>query len=1850
MINYFKIITYYLQRCSKINRQVMKNFILMLLFTAISASLSGQEIYFFEFFEETSVFEVWTQEYVIEEYDWKLNDGGYSTEPETPGTGDPPFAKEGTYNAYFQFNSKLNEKTKLITPPIDLDYAIKPELRFWHAMDEREFFGMVNEELRIYYKNATGDSWHILETYTETFEGWIERFINLPDTVLTSTFYIAFEGKNSGGAGLCIDSVIVIETGIIPKYLESLEIKQDVTEVVPTESGKNAILRIDFSVQGNEGSIVLDSLVVTSLNTDDNDISTNGVKLYASEDSLFRNSLLIASGQNFSSGQVAFDNIDFLLKRGLTSVWLTYDIKEDLNHEMQGHILDAKILADHIKLNNSYYPAVQKSPIGSRSIVESIFFDDFETIKTWDFTGEFQREEAQGLGGGIGYPDPEIAYSGTTIIGTDLTGLGLNSGNYENSLADRADKAATQLINAKYFRNIKLFFQRWLNIAVLDNAYLDLSKDGGNSWDNLWNNASNVVTDNKWTQYIYNISNYASDQDSLKIRFALGSTDNSGVFSGWNIDDVFLTGDFLTVDAGIVDVLTPITTCGHSSEEPIEVIVKNYAGWPTNDTIPVYFSTDEGVTKYYDTLFVSVPVDGIDTLTLNRKIDLTSPGPYSLIVAAALPSDEVPSNDAYTKSLYAIPIISLPYSQNFESNNGYWRSLGLASWEYGKPTSGSINTAASGEYAWLTKLNANYPDGDSSILESPCFDFTGVSNPVIEFMLKGSTDEGDGMALHYSLNNSLPWIIVPDGMDYYWEWYNESNIYALNTAGWDTVSAEWYKVKRLLPSEIANESSVKFRFLFKSDYDGIVDAGIGIDDIKIYKAPDDVGVTSLHYPISKCELSDTTHVKVYIENYGLNNVISGTKIPVELNLNTEIVYDTLELTGDIPVNDSVLFTFNSTVDMSYAGDYNFIINTNLESNTFFYNDTLSNDTLNKTVSVIGMPNYNPFEDITGTTTPINYILDAGAGYSSYEWQDASSDPTFTATSVGTYKVTVTNADGCSASDTTLLVSSLVNMTMDSVLIELKDSCYRYELTEISVQAVNNSLDGFSTDDSIYFGYQINDNLIVADTLILTDTLTASPPGDTVLFTFAEKCDLRNVGQYNIKIFTNFDEDLDLSDDTLYFNIDTWGGPDVELEFDSIFSSQADTITLDAGAGYGSYLWNVDSTTQTITPTKETRWYVVTVEDSQFCSSDKDSTYIETYDLGINSVVSPVSECEHTSNEVIQVSVHNYSGNTYAIGTKIPFKYYFNSTWENDTVTLGSDFSPGVDKDLTFTKNIDLIVPGEYPLKIKLDSETDVNSANDSIETSIETWGYPEVTLDYDTIYTSRADTVLLIAQTGFTNYMWNDGTENDTLVVTKKYTKKYIVSADDLHGCKSSKDSTQIIAYDLGISELNLPKSSCSHNDAELVKIIIKNYGQDTILSGEKIDAYYKFEDNVPEYEQITLLTDLFPSGTITHQFINTVDLSVVNTYILKTYINYENDVYLLNDTIIEGIRTYSNPAVQAGPDIYTTQPDTVIIIASGGFNNYVWNDGTKNDSLIVTYLASKSYSVTVTDINGCTASDTMDLYTYNITTDSLINPYPYNQCNASDSEPVKIGYINNSQDTLLAGESLSFSYSINSGSLKSGSFILTEPLYPDSVGEFEFTQTANLSVSKGYEFSIISRKTNNDADTDDALIQDVNINAPYVDLGSDTVFFTGSTEIGGTLDTYDSYKWSTGETTRTIIVTTTGTYKVTVTTIDDCEGIGEIYCENTTGVDNIIKGETFKITYYPNPVSENLNIEFANAKNSDIIIEIVNVNGSIVYNRKLENISSSIENIDFSSYANGVYFIRFKIDNKLFVREIIVQ
>ncbi|HQO27384.1 MAG TPA: hypothetical protein PLK89_16845, partial [Acidobacteriota bacterium] len=117
------------------------------------------------------------------------------------------------------------------------------------------------------------------------------------------------------------------------------------------------------------------------------------------------------------------------------------------------------------------------------------------------------------------------------------------SGDYANSMA-AADYLTTTAINCSGLSNVQLRFWRWLNVegSTYDHAVIEVSNDS-TTWTKIYENpAAAAVTDPAWTQVTYDISAVADNQSTVYIRWAMGPTNDTAAYSGWNIDDIELWG------------------------------------------------------------------------------------------------------------------------------------------------------------------------------------------------------------------------------------------------------------------------------------------------------------------------------------------------------------------------------------------------------------------------------------------------------------------------------------------------------------------------------------------------------------------------------------------------------------------------------------------------------------------------------------------------------------------------------------------------------------------------------------------------------------------------------------------------------------------------------------------------------------------------------------------------------------------------------------------------------------------------------------------------------------------------------------------------------------------------------------------------------------------------------------------------------------------------------------------------------------------------------------------------------------------------------------------------------------
>ena len=152
---------------------------------------------------------VFSSEYVNGTLDWKstsigsTNFGVTVINPKT-GSGLGLFDK-GSSGA-------SGNKTKIITPALDLSTATSPVLKFSYAQPN---FSPDVDILKVYYKTSAAGAWVQLANYTIAQESWLDVTLSLPNP--SATYYVAFEGEihspNNGG-GVTLDDVSVEATNL----------------------------------------------------------------------------------------------------------------------------------------------------------------------------------------------------------------------------------------------------------------------------------------------------------------------------------------------------------------------------------------------------------------------------------------------------------------------------------------------------------------------------------------------------------------------------------------------------------------------------------------------------------------------------------------------------------------------------------------------------------------------------------------------------------------------------------------------------------------------------------------------------------------------------------------------------------------------------------------------------------------------------------------------------------------------------------------------------------------------------------------------------------------------------------------------------------------------------------------------------------------------------------------------------------------------------------------------------------------------------------------------------------------------------------------------------------------------------------------------------------------------------------------------------------------------------------------------------------------------------------------------------------------------------------------------------
>jgi len=147
----------------------------------------------------------------------------------------------------------------------------------------------------------------------------------------------------------------------------------------------------------------------------------------------------------------------------------------------------------------------------------------------WTTTGLWSWGQPTGGGGQNGYPDPTSGHTNSYCYAYNL------NGDYENNLVERYLTMPGR--NFEGYSGVQLRFWRWLGVGDPSGDHAKIfASNNGVTWVTVWENTE-AITDNAWVQQTVDLSAVADNQ-GVYVRFVMGTTNASGQYCGWNIDDV----------------------------------------------------------------------------------------------------------------------------------------------------------------------------------------------------------------------------------------------------------------------------------------------------------------------------------------------------------------------------------------------------------------------------------------------------------------------------------------------------------------------------------------------------------------------------------------------------------------------------------------------------------------------------------------------------------------------------------------------------------------------------------------------------------------------------------------------------------------------------------------------------------------------------------------------------------------------------------------------------------------------------------------------------------------------------------------------------------------------------------------------------------------------------------------------------------------------------------------------------------------------------------------------------------------------------------------------------------------
>jgi hypothetical protein len=656
----------------------------------------------------------------------------------------------------------------------------------------------------------------------------------------------------------------------------------------------------------------------------------------------------------------------------------------------------------------------------------------------------------------------------STATGPDIDHtLGTATGKYLYVETSGCNNTNAHLVSAIYnFSALsapKIKFWYHMFGATMGTMHMDIDTTGLGNW--VLNVAPSWTANvNLWQEKTIDLSAYAG-RPSIRLRFR-GQTGTSFT-SDMAIDDVEVF-EPVAFDVNMVSVSAG-GGCGNSVNTPVIISYSNNGSdtMEVGDTVFVAFQINANVVM--DTVILTSNLLPGDTATytfMNGFADLSGPSNVFIDAWSDYMPDNNAGNDTVSVVTAGIPIITTyPYFQDFELGQAGWRinNNSGGTWAFGTPAKTVINTAGSGVNSFVTGGlgTGSYNNGDNSWVEGPCFDFSGICDPVISLKVWWNAEfSWDGMNITASTDGGTTWALVGAFGDPL-NWYTDNTIVGNpggSQSGWSGRASStngsngWVTAKHRL-NGLGNQANVKLRINFGSD-GSVVDDGTAFDDIRITNGAW-LGIDQLACSPSTVALDATVGGATDTYLWSTGATTSGITVAATGTYSVALVGPTCTTMDTVYVvvvdpNTGVDLGADTSACVSYmldAGTWpasTFLWSTGATTQaitattgaTYTVDVVNACGTLSDTIVLVVSPN--PVVNLGADTSACGQLLlDAGNPGATYIWTGVPSpNSTILVVNSGPIDVQVTNAAGCSATDTvqvTIFDSPIVNIGPDQLL-------------------------------------------------------------------------------------------------------------------------------------------------------------------------------------------------------------------------------------------------------------------------------------------------------------------------------------------------------------------------------------------------------------------------------------------------------------------------------------------------------------------------------------------------------------------------------------------------------------------------------------------------------------------------------------------------------------------------------------------------------------------------------------------------------------------------------------------------